>query len=532
MAQRVRGGTALAVVGSHQVIVDDVLDGLLVVFEVLGDVVAELLLERLELGLGVVIVSLKAGELFEVFQELLAGAVIGEARVEHTLLELGIVFVGEFKVGRLSHRWVLGDIVYFVVEQHLVGVARSRQIVGDVGQRVALDHHVGRDATGIEHLAAVEGIELALGRVGYHLRRAAVIVTILACLYAAAAGYVVTAGGHLHLAVVRQVDGHLHQTLAVGLGTEHHGAVHVLQGTGDNLCRRGRVAVDHHHNGYHGVYGLAGGLVVVVGTLQLATVGHYGHALGHKEVYQIGCLEFRTAAIVAQVKDKSLNLLVAHIDECVAHNLGAVLCKFIELDIPYSTLLHAVIGHCGHLDGPTRNLEPHLLACRGSAYLEFEGGTGVATQMVAHVGVVLALHCLAVDAEYHVALAQTGFGGRHALIGLLDDRVADLRVPPYYTAYARILAREHGAQLVGLVFRVVHRVGVQTAQHAVVGIAHHLLVVEGIDIKQVEMLVYGVENFQVFGHFKIVVFVLGVDRDAHRQKYYYKYLSHNMQKYE
>ena len=46
------------------------------------------------------------------------------------------------------------------------------------------------------------------------------------------------------------------------------------------------------------------------------------------------------------------------------------------------------------------------------------------------------------------------------------------------------------------------------------------------------MLVYGVENFQVFGHFKIVVFVLGVDRDAHRQKYYYKYLSHNMQKYE
>ena len=270
----------------------------------------------------------------------------------------------------------------------------------------------------------------------------------------------------------------------------------------------------------------------MVGTLQLATVGHYGHALGHKEVYQIGCLEFRTADIVAQVKDKSLNLLVAHIDECVAHNLGAVLCKFIELDIPYSTLLHAVIGHCGHLDGPTRNLEPHLLACRGSAYLEFEGGTGVATQMVAHVGVVLALHRLAVDAEYHVALAQTGFGGRHALIGLLDDRVADLRVPPYYTAYARILAREHGAQLVGLVFRVVHRVGVQTAQHAVDGIAHHLLGVEGIDIKQVEMLVYGVENFQVFGHFKIVVFVLGVDGDAHRQKYYYKYLSHNMQKYE
>ena len=70
-----------------------------------------------------------------------------------------------------------------------------------------------------------------------------------------------------------------------------------------------------------------------------------------------------------------------------------------------------------------------------------------------------------------------------------------------------IFTREHHLEVLGLVLRIILGVGVETPQHGIDTIADNLLGIEGIDIHQVEVLVYIIKYVQVLAHLKIVVFL-------------------------
>ena len=126
MTQGVLRGTTLEVVGAHQVVGNDVLECLLVVVQILGDIVVELLLESFELGLSIVVVTLKLSERLEFFKDFLAGAVVGEVAGKHAALKFSVVFVGDLELVGRGHGGVLSNVVDLVVEEYLVRVAGGR----------------------------------------------------------------------------------------------------------------------------------------------------------------------------------------------------------------------------------------------------------------------------------------------------------------------------------------------------------------------------------------------------------------------
>ena len=109
------------------------------------------------------------------------------------------------------------DVVDHIVEHHLGGVlSGGGEIEGDVGDGVGLHLEVGLDAAAIAHLSATCGVEHLGQRVRDVLAIARAALLVVDGLDAAPAGDVVFRGGYLHIRVIGQVDGNLHQALAVG----------------------------------------------------------------------------------------------------------------------------------------------------------------------------------------------------------------------------------------------------------------------------------------------------------------------------
>ena len=75
------------------------------------------------------------------------------------------------------------------------------------------------------------------------------------------------------------------------------------------------------------------------------------------------------------------------------------------------------------------------------------------------------------------------------------------------SSYAGILSRQHHLQVLGLVLGIILGVRVKALQHCRDTIADNLLGIEGVNVHQVEVLVYIIKYVQVLTHLKIVVFL-------------------------
>ena len=107
---------------------------------------------------------------------------------------------------------------------------------------------------------------------------------------------VVVVGGQRQAGILAQVVDGLHQALAEGGFAHDQRAVVILQRAGDNLGRRGRVAVDQHHDG-EGLAAVAvGGGVVQVG-IGAAALRDDGLALGQQVVADVHRLAQQAARI-------------------------------------------------------------------------------------------------------------------------------------------------------------------------------------------------------------------------------------------
>ena len=305
----------------------------------------QLLAQRLKLGFGVVVVSLEACQALQFLEYLLAHLVVCESALYHALLELLVVGIREFEVLGACHGGVGGYVVNLVVE-HDVGCVHTREIEGDVGQRVGLHFDVGLDATAVAHDASGSCAELVSERVGHVLGYISVVGVLVAqSLYAASRGYVVFGCGELQLAVVWQrYVWYLHQTLAVGACAHDYGAVVVLQRSARYLAGAGCSLVDEHHDRHHGVERLYRSVVIAVGVLHLALHREQVAALRYEHVEYLQGFLYRTSAVVAQVEHQTLHALLLQVDKGTAHIFGAVLQILVVVDVADIARLHAIVG--------------------------------------------------------------------------------------------------------------------------------------------------------------------------------------------
>ena len=205
---------------------------LLVTVEVGGEVVAEFLLQRIELLLGIVVIAFKLRYLLQLVEFLAAFGVVFESALYHLLLEILILLVGEFELSCRCYSGMLGDVVNLVVEHHFGGVeSRNAEIVCYIRQRVGFHFHVGLYSSAVAHLSTCLGVEHVGEAVGNMFGVSAVGMLVVDCLYATVAGDIVFSCRQFELAVIRQVNGCLNETLAVCPRAEHHGAVEVLERT-------------------------------------------------------------------------------------------------------------------------------------------------------------------------------------------------------------------------------------------------------------------------------------------------------------
>ena len=205
---------------------------------------AQLLLQGLKLLLGIVVVTLKACHLNKLVIHLAGLTVILEARLQHALLEVGIVSVREMELCGWRYRRMTRYIVKHISQCHLGRVQSAlAQIYSDVGNRIGLHLHVGLYAAAVAYGASAASLELMCQRVRYVLLVSTSGVLVVYCLYASAAGYVILGHRKFERSIMRQFHGLLHQSLTVGACAHHHGAVQVLQRTARYLACRRCVAV-------------------------------------------------------------------------------------------------------------------------------------------------------------------------------------------------------------------------------------------------------------------------------------------------
>ena len=94
-------GTLLIIVDGHDVEGDELLDVLFVVgpVEFFRQVMAQLFLQCLEVGLGIIVIALKLCYAFKLFQLFLAQTVVAESTGQHGFLKLVVVGIRKLKVG-------------------------------------------------------------------------------------------------------------------------------------------------------------------------------------------------------------------------------------------------------------------------------------------------------------------------------------------------------------------------------------------------------------------------------------------------
>ena len=265
-------------------------------------------------------------------------------------------------------------------------------------------------------------------------------------------------------------------------------------------------------------------LVFLRGLLEFAAVLHHGDTLRQPEVQDVYCLLLRTAAIAAQVQDQRGASLLLQVDKGPAHILGTALGKGVQVDIADVPLTDAIIGQLGQFDVPSGNLEIHQFARRGTHDLQQETRARLTAQMLTDVAYGLVGHHRVVDTQDHIALLQSGLGGRHVGIGLVNHHAVQFLVLADQRTNTRIFSCEHHSQVLRLVLCIVLRIRIQTAQHRVDTRANGLLRVQRIHIEQFQVLIHLIEDVKVLTHLEVMVLILlGRSRqrhDEHQQKWY------------
>ena len=122
-----------------------------------------------------------------------------------------------------------------------------------------------------------------------------------------ARGRVVVIGGQRQAGVFAEVVDGLHQAFAEGGFADDQGAVVILQRAGDDLCRRGGVAVDQHDDGEGLAVVAVGGGVDLIG-IGASALRDDGLALGQQMVANLDRLAQQAAGVVAQVEDQALQV--------------------------------------------------------------------------------------------------------------------------------------------------------------------------------------------------------------------------------
>ena len=79
---------------------------------------------------------------------------------------------------------------------------------------------------------------------------------------------------------------------------------------------------------------------------------------------------------------------------------------------------------------------------------------------------------------------------------------------PHHSTYARIFPGNHHLEVLLFLWRIIGCIGVETAEHSMDTLLHHLTGIECIYIHQVERSIESIKDIKVFCHLKIMVFRL------------------------
>ena len=339
------------------------------------------------------------------------------------------------------------------------------------------------------------------------------------------AGDIILGSGQLHLRIVGKIKGCLHQALAIGARSQHHGTVEVLQRTTGNLTGRSRLSVDHHHHGHHRIDGLHGGAVFVITAFQFANGLHYRLTIGYKHIHDTHGLGEQTAAIAAKVYDQGFHSLLFQIDKRPAEVTRAIFRERIQIDIAYTVLTQSVIRDAWELDGTARDALLENLSRRGTLYLQQEGCAGIAAKMRTDIRHILVGHRGIIDAEDDVTFLQSSLSGRRILIGLIDNDALQFRIVADQGTDSRILTRQRRLQFVHFLCRVIDSIRIKRLQHGLDASPDGLSGTQCIHVGHIEVPVDGIEYLQVLRRLEIMVLSLlshrgqkGAQRSYHQQK--------------
>ena len=339
-------------------------------------------------------------------------------------------------------------------------------------------------------------------------------------LDAAAGGCVVFGRRDFELAVIGERPDALHKALAIGACADDGGAVHVLQGAGNDLRGRSRPGIDQNDKGDPEVHRIAGGLVHLAGPLDTSLGSDDDGPFRDEEGHDVHSLVHRAAPISAKVQHQPL------------HSLG------LERVIPVFDPLSHTFGELGHEDIPRRVVQHvHVFdggegdAFPGHGNLDgFAGLPGGASAQLFHaeqdLGARLPAHLLggflagepmgghAVDRFDLVAAAKARLGGRGAGIGLVDQHVPIHVALVDDGADAPVGVGEHHLEVFLLFFRDIDGVRVEGLQHGVHALPLDPSDFQGIDIGAVQFLEDGIVEFDPFAQGETLGLGRGGGRDG------------------
>ena len=469
----------LVAVAQHDVAVDRLDDLLAVGLEVGLRVVAQLLLDALELRaqrLEAVIL----GRLLEHLQRPPRVRLVGDLLVLHEGCEIGVVGVGDRKAAQVDLLpGVAARVVVAEILDETQGVERRRK-TRDV---LRLGAQVGHDASAVIDFAAGARRELRDERVGNDAHVALLRVRVVHGLDAASRGDVVFGRGELEHRVVAQRARGLHEPLAVAPLADEHRAVEVLERPGDDLRRGGRIAVHQHREGHLREDRLRLGAVLL---LLGAPPGREHHGtLGHEHREDLHGLLEDAAAVRAVVEDQPPQLaFAAQPLDGRAHLLVATLGEVAVADVADAVGHPSGVGYPGDRDALAAQRNGLLRAVE-----VLDGDLHAAPRLALEQCRDLlgrkAPGRFPVDREDAVADLQPAAVCRRAFIGLGDAHPVVLLADegPHAAVLPRGENLEVGHPLLGEELRV----GVQVADHARGGPFQQAVRVDRIDIAQREL---------------------------------------------
>ena len=240
-------------------------------------------------------------------------------------------------------------------------------------------------------------------------------------------GQVILGRCQLDAAVIGKFARTLYQTLAIGVATNDHSTVEVLQSTRHDFSSTCRVVIHQYSQWDVKIKRVVFGAVREIRCHHLTLGLHNLHVLGHEEVDHINSFVQQTTTIVAQIEDDLLCSLLLQRNDCLAHILGTSFRKLSQEDI--TSIAHQpIIGNSGQFDASTGNLEVTRLLLAWTLHLQHERRTRFTTQQFTHFCGVHALQVFVVNLQQHVTHLQTHLSGRHIRIRFLND---DRRVLPH-----------------------------------------------------------------------------------------------------